>query len=71
MTFAQLTELGENIGVVSKGATRSAIDNLKTCCYRDAARTRARHFSTQHSVPRFWSRAGQDAVGCVSTPSLN
>lgn len=37
MTFDELTQLGENIGKVSKGTSKSAIDDLPTCTFRVAS----------------------------------
>ncbi|KAJ8598454.1 hypothetical protein CTAYLR_006857 [Chrysophaeum taylorii] len=37
MTFDELTQLGENIGKVSKGTSKSAIDDLPTCVFSEAA----------------------------------
>lgn len=35
MTFDELTQLGENIGKVSKGTSKSAIDDLPTCTFSE------------------------------------
>lgn len=41
MTFDELTQLGENIGKVSKGASKSAIDDLPTCTFAESHRANA------------------------------
>lgn len=41
MTFDELTQLGENLGKVSKGTSKSALDELPTCTYAEAAEKNA------------------------------